>query len=73
MIGLTINYKHKNGLSRSYNNFYISQFLQRDTNVFLAFSGRYLRVWLLTYVHLNIQTFLHPFTGQILSAYSLID
>lgn len=72
MSGLKIEYKYKNGLSRSYS-FHFPQFFQRDTGVFLAFSGQYLRVWLLTCVHLNIQTFLHPFTGQILSAYCLID
>jgi len=72
MIGLKIEYKHKNGLSRNYN-FYFPQFFQRDTSFVFGVSGQYLRVWLLTYVHLNIQTFLHPFTGQILSAYCLTD
>jgi hypothetical protein len=33
MIGLKIEYKHKNGLSRSYN-FYFPLFFQRDTGVF---------------------------------------
>ena len=43
MSGLKIEYKYKNGLSRSYS-FHFPQFFQRDTGVFLAFSGQYLRV-----------------------------
>lgn len=43
MIGLKIEYKHKNGLSRNYN-FYFPQFFQRDTSFVFGVSGQYLRV-----------------------------